>query len=88
MHAKARKGKEKKLGKTRISEGILKKKGAKKANFPENRGLQERVLKTGGSRASFCKKLGSESCFEKRVCFKRGFKTQKKPESNFKKTRV
>ena len=44
MHAKSRRSKEKKLGKTRISESILKKKGAKNANFPKNRGPWERVF--------------------------------------------
>ena len=74
--------------KTRSSESILKKKGAKNANFPENRGLQERISKTREDRGLFGKKLGSEWCFKKRVCFKRGFKTKRKAECNFKKTGV
>ena len=88
MHAKARKSKEKKQGEARISESILKKKRAKNANFPENRGPRERISKTGEDRGPFCKKLGSESCFEKRVCFERGFESRKGSESNFKKTGV
>ena len=65
-----------------VQEAFWERKGAKNANFPEDRGPQERILKTGEDRGLFDKSLGPESCFEKKVRFKRGFEDKKKSECN------
>ena len=60
---KQEKAKRSNLGKTRSSESILKKKGAKNANFPENRVPWERILKTGEDRGLFGKKTRLKRLF-------------------------
>ena len=65
MHAQAKENKRNNLGKDRSSESILKKKGGKNANFPENRGPQERISKTGEDRGPFCKKTRLRKLFWK-----------------------
>ena len=89
MHAKARKSKEKKLGKNQdFRKYFEKEEGLKNANFPENRVPQERILKTGEDKGLFGKKLGSERCFEKKVCFERDFETKRGQSAILKKSRV